>query len=406
MKVWIKLCLGAAIGILLAAFLPKTAPTQELFEFLANVAINVGRYVLFPLVFFSLAMATCQLRLQKKAGRVYARIVIYCVLTTLTLAALGALSVTIFAPERIPIIYEQKALLSAPQPRDILITALPANAFHAFVTSADVLLPLVVFAILVGANLTFNTQITKPVAQFLDSAGRLCYQINTVIVELYGICLIVIAVARFTDLLPSNIERFKQLLILIGLDILVVVLFVYPLLLYVFARPINPYKWLYATIAAAITALVTGDELVPVGMLAKHGKESLGMKRMAGASGYAFFALFGRGGTALVSGTAAILVLKSYSSLEIPILDLLQVVGYAVLFSFCLGSTPGLGTVLSLAMLCKNLGIEEGYLILSPIAPLLISAAVLLDVVTASFVTYLIAHQEKMTKVVAAREFI
>ena len=51
-------------------------------------------------------------------------------------------------------------------------------------------------------------------------------------------------------------------------------------------------------------------------------------------------------------------------------------------------------------------GYEEGYLILRPVAPLLLSFGVLLDVVTAAFATMLVARHEGMQEEIEVREFI
>jgi len=140
----------------------------------------------------------------------------------------------------------------------------------------------------------------------------------------------------------------------------------------------------------------------------RNGKENLGVPRSVGSLTLPIFALFGRAGTALVSGASFILILTSYSSLGITIPDFLWVVLYTFLISFSLGSVPGLGAFVALSMLCTiyGSGYEEGYLILKPIAPILVSAAVLLDVASASFSSMLIARHEKMQKEIELSEFM
>ena len=406
MKVWIKLLLGAFAGLVLGVILDETAGTTQILDFLSKVVLNVGRYVIFPLVFFTMATGTLELKLEKKTFRVYAKILMLCILTTSILAALGAATVTLVSPERVPIIYQEQGLLHAPQAESVLLRAFPANLFRLFVESADVLYPLVALAVLIGLNLGFDPHKTKPVVQLFDSAGRVFYHVNSLVVEVFAVGLIAVAAARVIKLDFGELERFKQLLILVTIDVAIVLLIVYPLLLYLFADRVNPYRWLYATIAPMITAAITGDEFLSIGMLAKHGKESLGIKRMIGATTYPLLALLGRGGTALVSCTSFILILRSYSSLEIPPLQILQVIGFSILFSFFLASTPAFGAVLSLALLCRQHGIEEAYLILIPAAPILASAAAVLDVATSSFVTLLVGRQERMSEEIPIRDFV
>ena len=44
MKIWIKLLAGSIIGVLLGLFLPSTSGTFDLFAFLSELAVNIGRY--------------------------------------------------------------------------------------------------------------------------------------------------------------------------------------------------------------------------------------------------------------------------------------------------------------------------------------------------------------------------
>ena len=96
--------------------------------------------------------------------------------------------------------------------------------------------------------------------------------------------------------------------------------------------------------------------------------------------------------------TTFLLVLKSYSSLEITAVQIFMTFGFTLLISLTLGSVPGLGAFVALSMLCAvfGKGLQEGYLILKPIAPLLISFGVLMDVVTSAFVSLLISKHEDL----------
>jgi len=183
---------------------------------------------------------------------------------------------------------------------------------------------------------------------------------------------------------------------------------VYPALLYFLGGRQNPYKWLYAVVAPALTAFFSGDNYLSVVMLAKHGKENLGVPRRVGSAVYPLFAVFGRTGTALVASATFLLVLKSYSSLEITFGQVLWTLLFSLLISLTLGTVPGLGAYVALSTLCAlyGRGLQEGYLILRPIAPLLISFGVLLDVLTSAFLSFLVAKHEQIAQEVDAYDFV
>ena len=218
--------------------------------------------------------------------------------------------------------------------------------------------------------------------------------------------MIAIAAAQFFRLQAIDLTIFKQLFILLGLDVLFIICFLYPLLLYLFGAKMNPFKWIYATIGPFITAIVTGDTLVSVNTLVKQGKEHLGIRRMVGSSVFPLFAVFGKAGTALVACTSFILIMKSYSSLEIPWIQIASIVGYSMLISFSLGSIPGSGILIAVSLLCGYFDLKEGYLILNPAAPILVSIGVLLDIATNSFVAALIARREQLDDEVPVKDFV
>ena len=56
MKIWIKLLIGSLIGLTLGFFIPVQA--QGFFDSLTSVLVGIGRYALFPFIFFSLGIGT------------------------------------------------------------------------------------------------------------------------------------------------------------------------------------------------------------------------------------------------------------------------------------------------------------------------------------------------------------
>ena len=408
MKIWIKIFVGSILGVMLGLFLPGTEKAMELFSFLNRLFIQVGRYVVFPLVFFALAVGTYELKREKKIFRVYGRTILYLLLSTALLIIVGMVTVLVFSPERIPIIVEQEASIELPGFKETLLGLFPQNLFQALVGPGSIMLPVVFLAFLLGVNLTFDLRITGPVVQLADSLNRIFYHINTLLCELFGFAMIVISAYFVMTVRRHDLALFKQILIIIGIDSALVVFAIYPALLYFFGGRQNPYKWLYAVIAPALTAFFSGDNYLSVVMLARHGKENLGVPRRVGSAVYSLFAVFGRTGTALVAGATFLLVLKSYSSLEVTFVQVLWTLLFTLLISLTLGTVPGLGSYVALSTLCAifGRGLQEGYLILRPIAPLLISFGVLLDVLSSAFVSLLVARHEQIGEEVGIYEFV
>ena len=406
MKIWIKLLVGSIIGVILGVFIPVSA--QGFFDSFSSVLIGIGRYVLFPFIFFSLGIGTTELRQEKRLGRVYLSAVKYLALSAAVLVVIGTLSVLVFPPERIPITIEEGRSFEPVSVLRGLQAIFPRNLFSVFFGSGDFLLPVMVLSFLLGVNMDFDRQLTRPIVQLFDSLSRIFYHLNSLIVELIAIAMIAISAAWMSHLSHSDLGMYKQILIILAVDVVIVAFGVFPGALYLLGLKENPYRWLYASIGPALAGLFSGDQYLSLGVMTKHGKESLGVPRMVGSAIYPLFAVLGRCGTAMVSSVAFILILRSYSSLEITFFQTLWVMLFTFLVSFILGAVPGSGAFFSIFMLCSlyGKGLQEGYLILRSIAPLLVSFGAFIDVLSSAFVSLLIAREENVWTEVETENFI
>jgi hypothetical protein len=100
----------------------------------------------------------------------------------------------------------------------------------------------------------------------------------------------------------------------------------------------------------------------------------------------------------MITAMSFIVILRSYSSLEIGFLHVLWIIAASFGISFLLGSVPGMGSLVGIAMLSGmyGRGMEEHFLILRPVSLILISLGALLDTVCASFVTTLVADSTRL----------
>ena len=410
MKIWLKLFIGAILGIGLGFFLPLDDSPREFFAFLAEIIVSIGRYVLYPLVFFSIAIGAYKLKQNKKTLGVTLRAGICLILFSGLFAILGTLSVLLLSPARIPIIIEEGSPLAIPGIMETLRALFPRNLFQIFNDPGNYLLPVAFLGLVVGFNLSFNNQVTRPIRDFLDALSQVFFRINSLVVEIMGIGMIALS-AYFILQLRSTpaLELFTQLLVVLLVDLLVITFAIIPLLFYFFTPDRrNPYRWLYALAAPALAGIISGDNYFSMAVLIKTGHTNLGIPRQVGALTYPFFALFGKAGTALVTGVSFVVILKSYSSLGITLEGVLWVMAYAFLLSFITGNYPALGFLAGISLMCGlyGQGMEEGYLILTPVIPLLVNVGVFLNVITAGTASFLVAEGEKLRKEVKISNFV
>jgi aerobic C4-dicarboxylate transport protein len=398
MKIWVKIILGVIVAVVFT-FIFGDDP-GNIFTALSDVFIHIGSYIVFPLLFFAMIMATYELKLEKRLLRIYGKLFFYLLGATVMLALLGVLSgllipgVQIFIPE-------DMSPVGSPPFTTIMAKIFPENMFQALIGGNFVvfLLPVIVVALLLGLNYDYDKHYTRPVVQCTDGLSRIMYHINSFIVEIFWIGVIVITTAKLIQIKNIvGIEVYINLLVILCVDVVIVVFGIFPLLLYALNNQKNPYKWLYASIAPALTGLITGQGFIAIGMLVKHGKESMHISRKIGGTVYPLAAVFSKAGTALVVSVSLIFLKKSIFGPEIALVELLWIFGLSVvvslLTSFLDTGFPGQGVWAALIIIGQDYPKMGQYLGLKDIAPILISFAVLINVLTSSLVAYLITQKE------------
>lgn len=410
MKIWIKYLFAVIVGALLGFYLfDPAAADGEALPFAARLVEHIGRYAVYPLVFFSLAYAAFKLRMERRVLRTYLLSALAVAVSGILLTALGLAAVLLLSPERIPIIVETERAFSFPGYRDIVFSVLPNNLFRVFSNHGDFLLPVAFFALFLGLNFSFDKISTRPAVELFDSFSRIFYHIGKFVLEILGIGMIVLAAYYVVRLRATEeLDLFAQLILLLALLTAFIVFGIYPILYYFLSGKENPYRPLYALLGPLLTAAVSGNSYFSYIALATHSRENLGIKRENGASTLPFFTLFGKAGTAMVTAVTFVVILRSYSSLGIGLPEIGWIFGFSLLTSLLAGSVPGLGVIVSLATMCGIYGggLENGFLIVIPILPVLTSFAVFIDILTAGLSAQLIAAGQEDRKDIYAKDFI
>jgi Na+/H+-dicarboxylate symporter len=396
MKIWLKLFIGAVLGIILGFLLPEDNETiLRVLDWLEGMAIRIGRYALVPVLFFSLTIAIYELRQDKRFwGHVF-RTLVFMLAVTAFLIALGIVVTLLFTPTRIPIQREE-------QTEEILLGVsrnfqelFPSNMFNALTGSGDYLFPVFIFAFFLGMGLSYDRNYSKPIISLIDSLSRIFYHVTAFFSEVLFPVLIVLAAywaVRYREALKSGV--FMDLILLLGIFSAVLVFVVFPLLLYFIKPKANPWAVLYGSLGPALAGFFSGDINFSLPVLIQHTKENLGIRRRSNMVSLSLYSVFGRAGSAMVAASSFIVIINSYSNLGVTSTDLLSIGLRAVVISFLLARHPGDGAYTALAVLCMSYGrsYEAGYLILKPLAFYLIAVGTFLDVMLSCFSSFVLAR--------------
>ncbi len=396
MKIWIKYLAGVVIGLAFALAAPsQNATFAEVTAYLSGIAIQFGRYSLYPVLFFGFTVAVYELRESKALFRLGAVTAAFIIITSILAVVIGLVTVLIRNPSRIPIFVEGASEIGKIGIGESFRQLFPSSAFEAFVNGAFIL-PLCVFAGFAGAGCAVDKNASKAAITLFDSLARVSYAVMSFFVDIVSIGLIALSVhwtLQYKAMLSSKV--FADFMLLLTFDFLLLATVVYPALLRLVCGKINPYRVLYASLASVVAGFFSGDSNMTLPVLLRHANESLGVRRRVSSVTMPMFSIFGRPGAALTVTVSFIVILKSYSSLGIAFSDMLWLIAVAVLLSFFLGRFPSGGAYVALATVCAlyGRGFEAGYLILKPAAFFVCSIACAIDALTATMGTFAIAKR-------------
>ncbi|MDR2476316.1 MAG: cation:dicarboxylase symporter family transporter [Treponema sp.] len=396
MKVWVKLLIGSILGITLGFLLPQD--NQRLLAALAwldKLAMNVGRYAVVPALVFSLAIAIYELRQDGQFWPLVLKNFLLIIGVSIFVICAGVLATLIFPPSRIPILIEEQIEAISLNTGANISDLFPSNMLSVFTGDGVYLFPICVFAFFFGIGLSYDRNYTKPVIALTDSLSRIFYHIAAFFSEILGFIMIVLScywAVRFKEALRADV--FRDLIILLGVFSAILAFCILPLLLYFLKPKTNPWLVLYGSLGPALAAFFSGDINFSLPVLLRHSKENFGARRRSNTVSLTLFTTFCRAGSAMVAAAAFIVIIKSYSSLGITMLDVLSISIRAFGISFLLARHPGDGAYTALAVLCLGYGkgFEAGYLILKPLAFYLVAVGTFLDVIITSFATYAVAR--------------
>jgi Na+/H+-dicarboxylate symporter len=328
---------------------------------------------------------------------------------TAVLIILGTVSVLVLSPARIPPIFQEAPVLDLPSFQELVYRMVPTNLFAVFSNPGEHLFPIVLMGFLVGIAIKLEEHHADPLVTFCDAASRVFYRLNSFAVEVLSVAIIAVAASFVFELRAiSDFEIYSQLFTVLLFDALLVMLVIVPLLIYFLMGRENPFVWLFAMVPPILKSVFSGDIFFATPTLIRAGKENLGIQRRAGSAVFPLAAVLGRAGTAMVASASFVLILRSYTALEITFVEVIWVMTATFGFSLLLGSVPGSGVIVALSLLsgAYGRGMGEVYLILRPVTVILVSIGVLLDALVAAFVAYLVAYSERMHRRVHQLDFM
>ena len=387
MKIWVKYLLTICLGIALGTLIPMP---DNFISLIQSIAIGITLIILYPLELFSSAIGIYELHEEKRLLKVSFRTILYALIFIMSATILGIV-VSFFAPAiRIQLgekIGTTPGLLTV---GEILQKFFPTTIIDIFVNS-NFILPLFAVTLFIGLSFSSNKYAGKVMLNVFESASELLWNINSFIIEILPFLFIFIAAAVTRSLLAiKDFANYAKLFQIIVIESILYIFGIIPLVIYSKRQKRNPYKILYGMLATGLSALFIPHAYASVTTGIKHLKESLGIRRRINATTLPLAITFGRAGTVLISTTAFIVVLSSYSQIGLTVQSIFWILLWLPITGFLCGASANLGVLSAIAFVCSvyGRGFESGFVLLLPIALPLFLIGNLMDSITYMTIAY------------------
>jgi Na+/H+-dicarboxylate symporter len=278
---------------------------------LEQLALNIGRYTVVPMLFFSLVIAIYELRQDREFWPLLGRSFLIMIGGAVFIIGLGILVTRLFSPARIPILIEEQFETVSLHISDLALGLFPANLFSALVNDGLYLLPAWFLAFFLAMGLGLDRNYSKPVLSLGDSLSRIFYHVAAFFSEI--LVLVIIALAaywaiRYHAALRSDV--FRDLILLLGIFSVILAFGIFPLFLFILKPKTNPWISLYGSLGTAIAGFFSGDINFTLPVMYRHVKENLGVRRRSNAVTVSLFSIFGRAGSATVAAVSFIVIIN------------------------------------------------------------------------------------------------
>ena len=358
--------IGMVAGILVGlCFLKAPEITTQYFKPVGTIYINLLKFLVVPVVLFSIADGVISLKDLKRVGSVGLKTFVYYMFTTAMAVVIGLVVVNLFkglfpalpSADLGNLDYEAK---EAPSVMTVIVNIFPDSFFKPMVEAN--MLPLIVTSVLIGAGVLSAGAKGVKIAEAINCMAEVVMQIMMMIIKLTPIgvfCLMVNVVA------VNGASIVGTLALVIGIAYLAYVIHV--LLVYgasaKFLSGMSPIAFFKGLAPAMITAFTTtsSNATLPVNMECCN---KMGAEPEISSFVLPLGATINMDGTAIYQAVATVFIASCYG-ITLTLSDMAMVVLTATLASVGTAGVSGAGMIM-LAMVLETVGLPvEGIAIIA-----------------------------------------
>ena len=349
-QIFIALVLGIIAGLALTNHVSVAVNYIKPF---GTIFLNLIKWVVTPLVFFSIMAGVISMRDIKKVGSVGVKTIVYYLCTTAFAITIGLILANLFRGI-FPVLQTTDLVYEAAEPvkfMDTLVGIFPSNFMKPFVEAN--MLQIIVASLIIGFALLLVKQQREIEYTLVETLNDVFLKVMEMIVKLSPIgvfCLICPVVAENG---PAVLGSLAKVLLVAYLGYIIHAVLVYSLAVKALAG-MNPLTFFKGMLPAIMFAFSSASSVgtLPINM---ECSEKLGADKDISAFVLPLGATINMDGTAIYQGVCAIFIASCFGiTLTFP--QMLTIVLTATLASIGTAGVPGAGMVM-LAMVLASVGL-------------------------------------------------
>lgn len=351
MKLWQKILIGLALGVLAGAWL---GPHAVKLKPIGDIFLNLINMLIVLLIFSSMTVGITSIHDPQKLGRVGGKTLLIYLITTTIAICIGLFFAFLIKPGVGAGLDRQVAIHVTDLPRmgDMLVNIFPSNPIRSM--SEGNVLQIIVFSLFLGLAINFSGEKGKPLLKLLESIADVMYRLTSIVMEFapYGVFAMMAWVAgSFGVGILKNLATF---LICNYLACLVHSVLVLGGLLYFFAK-VSPRTFFLGMRDAMAFAFSTNSSSATLPVSLHCVQENLGVSKNISNFVLPLGATVNMNGTAIFQGITAMFIAQAYG-IDLEWHSIVTITVTATLSAVGAAGVPGTGLIM-LSMVLGSVGL-------------------------------------------------
>lgn len=393
MKLWAKILIGMALGLVVGAIM---GPKADMLKPIGQIFLNMIGMLILPLIFASMITGITSIKDPAKLGRVGLKTLMLYLTTTAVAIAVGLLFAYVFKPGLNIGFVPEAATVPAAEYKEVagfgemLFNIIPSNPFKAFASGN--ILQVIVFAVFVGLAIQFSGKKGEPMLHFFESVAEVMYTLTGLVMKFAPIGVFAIMAPISGTFGLSILLPLAKLVGTIYAASLMQFFLIFSVIL-IFLCRLNPIRFFKGMVEAIVFAFSTSSSSATVPVTIHCAQHNLGVPKNIACFVIPLGSTINMNGTALFQGIASVFIAQMYG-VDLTVQNLIVIVVTATLSAVGTAGIPGAG-VFILSIVLKSVGLPlEGIAIIFAIDRLRDMVGTVVNIVGDAVVAVYVAKTE------------